>query len=162
MRVSRSTATMAPGIEFTLSLGHIPLITFTLRQWHFHFNDRLALSSYPVAVPQPPRLPRESPPPNSKRIPSPPAHWNTFRIVSGIQRAPCNCWYRVAKVDASLTKNLANSPWRKLSNTQLPRNSFPFFLSPQLYVSFYFEICHKKELSRDGRGGGGENLCFCF
>ena len=27
-------------IKFILSLGHIPLITFTLRQWHFHFNDR--------------------------------------------------------------------------------------------------------------------------
>lgn len=26
-------------IKFILSLGHISLITFTLRQWHFHFND---------------------------------------------------------------------------------------------------------------------------
>lgn len=42
-------ATMAPGVEFTLSLGHIPLITFTLRQWHFHFNARLALP-YPAAA----------------------------------------------------------------------------------------------------------------
>jgi len=41
---------MAPGIEFTLSLGHIPLITFTLRQWYFHFNDRLALPSYPASA----------------------------------------------------------------------------------------------------------------
>jgi len=64
VRVTYAAATMAPGIEFTLSLGHIPLITFTLRQWHFHFNDRLALPSYSssavprrTSTPEPPSIP---------------------------------------------------------------------------------------------------------
>lgn len=75
--ISRSVATMAPDIEFTLSLGHIPLITFTLRQWHFHFNDRLALApdvgdgiTANIATSSHPGSCRPIP----KRIPSPPAH----------------------------------------------------------------------------------------
>jgi len=116
---------MAPGIEFTLSLGRIPLITFTLRQWHFHFNDRLALPSasagstanIATSIPASHLIsPTPPPPPSLSLCPyqRDSIAARSLKYVSHcrrnttLARIACNCWHQVARSRSRFARSTRN------------------------------------------------------